>query len=185
MISFYDDAGRYVGPRKYAFDNNRGTPPMTLLCRCLRDGSLDADLESGAIVSFARYEVGIPIKVRSDADGYLIFDLHRDVSGRLIRKKDRDGRRRWRMQCRVHRAVKMKAVAVAKATEAGRPESWREYVADIPPRIDVDHLDADRTNNAAANLSLASERLNRNGRELTNGEAAAIADYDPEFDIPF
>lgn len=154
--------------RKKVFANRRGNPPTTLLLRCLRDGTLDVCLGSGKVYSYAK-GARAEIKLRGDSDGYLVFTLSREVSGSLVRKtvsETRKGgkrvqRRRWRQEVRVHRAVKMKAAAVDKAIAAGNPGSWREFLDDIPPRVDVDHIDFNKKNNAASNLAFLHESVNR------------------------
>jgi hypothetical protein len=164
------------GPRKITHNRRGGE---TLARRCLRDGSIDVDLATGVVTSFARYPKGRVLKLTIDEDGYEKFKLCRNVSKRLVRKPDRWGRHRWQMDVFVHRLVRMKATAVKRAVaEAGDADRWREYVRDLPCGVDVNHIDRDRRNNAAANLRLETEDCNRRGGDMDEEDLRSIAEFE-------
>lgn len=121
----------------------------SLMVRCLRDGSLDVDLESGVVWSWKRGDWCKPVKTRTDEDGYIKFTLSRKAPPTSRKPKDRDGRRREHMTVFVHRLVMVKKIAVA-----ANEERWRTVVRDLPGSTEVHHKDLQPTNNWAANLTL-------------------------------
>lgn len=126
----------------------------SLMVRCLRDGTLDVDLRTGRVESWARGDWVRMVKVRVDEDGYEKFTLSRE--SRRVRKKDRDGRRREHMTVFVHRLAMVKKIAVA-----ANPDRWRTVVRDLPGDTDVHHKDHCKQNNAANNLTLELAELHR------------------------
>ena len=168
----YNEEGRFLGKRKHVFNNRYGNPPRSLLCTCLRDGTLDVDLETGEILSLLRKKPHV-ITCIPDHSGYLRFYLHRER--KTLRRKTVD--KRWRQTCGVHRAVLMKKFAVNKS-----PDNWREFVEDIPPTLHVDHVDRNNQNNAASNLRLQGFMENSNDSEPSVGEQKAVENYqDPSY----
>lgn len=165
----YDNEGRFLGIRKKVFHNRFGKPPRSLLCTCLRDGTLDVDLLTGLVTSLVGGKVK-EISCIPDHSDYLRFCLCRERSTR--RKKTACGRKRWRQTCGVHRLVIIKKIAIAKSAD-----DWRDFVEDIPPTLHVDHIDLNRQNNVAANLRIQGFMENSNGSDPSVGEVAAIAAY--------
>lgn len=148
----------------------------SLEVRCLRDGSLDCDLETGDVFS-VRGDVRKKRRPGPDKDGYLAINLNREKEKKLgkpeieRRGKERIKRYRHRRFVMVHRLVKIKALAVAKGAS-----QWRQYVTDLPRGVDVDHLDRNRSNNRADNLALKTELANRSNREMTEEEWQELLD---------
>lgn len=124
------------------------------MVRCLRDGTLDVDLETGRVESWARGDWVRFLNVREDEDGYLKFTLSRESKSR--RRKDRNGRRREHMTVFVHRLVMVKKIAVA-----ANPDRWRTVVRDLHGDTDVHHKDHVRSNNVSDNLTLELAELHR------------------------
>lgn len=154
--------GYYVGPLKKRHRPN-GKPSLAL--RCLQDGTLDIDLETGEVWSMARGE-RTKIKTRIDEDGYHKFTLCRDTDGREKRKMDGDGRRRLKMEVFVHRLCMMKKLAVAKGEWR-----WKEHVEDLPGDREVHHrFGKDR--NEATSLMLEYPALNQ-GKHISLSEEHA------------
>lgn len=134
-------AGYYVGPLK---KRHRPLGKPSLALRCLQDGTLDIDLDSGEVWSTAK-GARAKIKTRIDEDGYHKFTLCRDVDGRERRKKDGEGRRRLKMEVFVHRLCMMKKLAVARGEKR-----WREHLEDLPGDRDVHHRFGKDQNHASA-----------------------------------
>jgi hypothetical protein len=137
---------------------------------CLRNGTLDVRLTTGEVLGFVRGK-WIVKRLKKDDDGYLMFFLNRERKqrrGKPIRERRPNGKERLRYRDRrcvlVHRLVKIKALAVAKG---GR--RWREYVADLPRGIDVNH-DGPKDDNRAWRLTMETERANRSNTEMTDEE---------------
>jgi hypothetical protein len=130
---------------------------VSLAAECLADGTLDVDLLTGEVMSYASGSWK-KRKTRLDDDGYVTFTLSRDVNGRRKRKSDAAGRWRLHMTVLVHRLVMMKKVAIA-CGEA----RWRSHVEDLPSHKDVHHRDRNRAHNEATNLTLEPILLNRGG----------------------
>lgn len=142
---------------------------QTLEIECLRDGTLDCDLDTGAVFS-VKNGTKTKKRLKRDADGYLGFFLNREREhkrGTPCREM-RNGKARLRFRSRryvlAHRLIKIKALAVAKGGC-----NWREYVCDLPPGIDVNHIGA-KDDNRASMLELQTERANRNRTEMTDDE---------------
>jgi hypothetical protein len=137
---------------------------------CLRDGSLDVSLSTGVVYGIQRGR-RVMKRLNEDKDGYLGFFLNREKGerrGKPIRERLRNGTERLRFRHRryvlVNRLVKIKAIAVGKG---GR--NWRQFVADLPRGVDVNHLAA-RNDNRARLLELSTERANRGRTELHDEE---------------
>lgn len=64
----------------------------------------------------------------------------------------------------VNRLVKIKAIAWALGGQ-----HWRQYVKDLPPGIDVNHIGA-RDDNREHMIELQTEGANRRRREMTPEE---------------
>lgn len=147
------------------------TGEVSLEVRCLRDGSLDVDLDSGRVFSTINGKTR-ERKLIADKDGYLRFLLNRERSQKRG-KPQRDGKKlRYRKsrQVLVNRLVKIKALAVAKGGA-----NWRLYVADLPRGVDVNHL-GPRDDNRSHQLELQTERANRSKKAMTAEEFARIAE---------
>jgi hypothetical protein len=149
-----------------------GKPSLEV--QCLRDGTLDVDIETGEVFSI-RNGRSVKRQLRLDEDGYYCFQLNRERK-RKQGKPEIDYRRegasrlryRNRRYVRVHRLVKIKALAVAKG---GR--NWRQYVQDLPLGIDVNHLNG-KTDNNHLNLELQTELAHRSHKEMTDEEWKAL-----------
>lgn len=133
----------------------------SLMVHCLRDGSLDVDLHTGAVWSWRRGDWCRLVKVRTDEDGYIKFTLSRE--SKTKRKKDRDGRRREHMTVFVHRLVMVKKIAVA-----ANKERWRTVVRDLPGNTEVHHKDLTPAHNWGGNLTLEVSEIHRS--EVHAGE---------------
>lgn len=142
----------------------------SLEVKCLRDGTLDCDLETGEVFSVKNGQ-RIKRSLFKDADGYLFFTLNRERS-KKAGKPERDLRGKLRYRHRrsvlVHRLVKIKAIAYGKGGE-----NWREFVTDLPRGVDVNHL-GERDDNRQHKLELQSEAANRAKRKMTNEEWAEL-----------
>lgn len=128
----------------------------SLMVRCLRDGSLDVDLETGNVWSWKRGEWCQPVKTRRDEDGYVKFTLSRKAPKSSRKRPDRDGRRREHMTVFVHRLVMVKKIAVA-----ANEERWRTVLRDLPGSTEVHHKDENRQHNAAGNLTLELSEIHK------------------------
>ncbi len=172
----------YRGKRK-----KRHTPKgeLSLAAECLRDGTIDVELTSGVVISFAaranRPATRHVMKLRTDPDGYQGFHLNRErKQKRGNPERDRKILRyRRRMYVQVHRLAYMKKVAILWADFHGG--HWREHVVDLPRGIDVDHVDLNRSNNTIENLRLRTLVSNRQRRPMTEEEAATVADWENVF----
>lgn len=159
-------------------------PPTTKRCHlppgvtslevlCLRDGTLDVDLETGDVFS-VRGDKRTKRKLDPDDDGYLCFWLNRERKDRRG-KAERDGNRkryRYRRVVLAHRLVKIKHLAVAKGGS-----KWRQYATDLPRGVDVNHIDRVRHHNWADNLELQTEAVNRARGEMTEQEIADLEEF--------
>lgn len=152
----------------------------SLEVRCLRDGTLDVCLDTGAVYSARGGQRTKAMKLKADRGGYLQFQLNRERSRKVGRAEwRRDGKRlkkrfRERRAVLVHRLVKIKAVAVGVGGE-----HWRQYVTDLPPGVDVNHIEGNRGDNRACKLELQTERINRGrGQMEPEDYAACQPDYD-------
>lgn len=145
----------------------------SLEVECLRDGTLDVDLETGEVFSVRRGERK-KRRLRTDDDGYKSFYLNRERrdkrGGKEYCRKTKGFRYRRRRLVFVHRVVKIKAIALAK----GGDHNWRDYVEDLPRGVDVNHFDRDRANNRAGNLELQTELANRSRRAMTAAELREV-----------
>jgi len=146
----------------------------TLEVECLRNGTLDVDLETGIVTGFHRGEWK-PKRLKKDDDGYLGFFLNRERKhkrGKPIREVRPNGKERHRYRHRryvlVHRLVKIKAIAAAIG---GR--NWRSCCKDLPPGIDVNHIGA-KHDNRADMIELQTEGANRRRREMTPEEQEEV-----------
>ena len=146
----------------------------SLEVRCLRNGTLDVDLETGKVSGFVRGEWKNK-RLKKDNDGYMGFHLCRERKskrGKPIREVRPNGKERNRYRDRryvlVHRLVKIKAIAVGL-----RGNNWRQYVKDLPPGIDVNHR-GERDNNNHLMIELQTEAANRRRREMTPEEQEEI-----------
>lgn len=178
------------------FKKMHWTGKESLEVKCLRDGSLDCDADTGEVFSVKPDGSRTKRRLHVDRDGYLLFYLNRE---RRRGKPDRSGRRRARRGVLVHRLVKIKAIAVAKGGD-----NWRKYVCDLPRGVDVNHIVCPdlaaqieelrglpslttaqsellvrlvyraRQDNRASKLELATERANRSKTEMTDEEFAAL-----------
>lgn len=147
---------------------SKGTEPLEV--KLLRDGKIDADLETGLIYS-VRGEKRTLLKINTTEKGYCYVQLGEERSDRQG-KFQRDGERRryrTRRNAFVNRIVKIKAVAVAMG---GR--NWRNHVRPLPRGVDVNHWNRDRSDNRADNLELATQLANRLRRAQTEGEIDSI-----------
>jgi hypothetical protein len=149
----------------------------SLEVKCLRDGTLDVDIETGEVFSIDKNGKRTKRRLAPDDDGYLGFHLARERKskrGKPCRWKEpgRADRVRYRNRryVMVHRLVKIKALAVAKG---GR--NWTQYVRDLPLGIDVNHL-GPKTDNRHTELELQTEAANRSRTEMTDAEWQALQD---------
>ena len=157
----------YAKPEKKVFLRYGET---SLEVQCLRDGTLDVDIETGEVFS-VRNGVRTARRLKRDEDGYLGFYLNRErkrKQGKPERDRDRNGKERLRYRkrryVRVNRIVKIVAIAKAKGGK-----NWRQYCCDLPAGIDVNHLGA-RDDNRAKMLDLQTGLANRARREMTDEE---------------
>lgn len=146
----------------------------SLEVRCLKNGTLDVDMETGKVLGFVRGEWKAK-KLKKDKDGYLGFFLNRERKhkrGKPIREVRSNGKVRHRYRDRryvlVNRLVKIKAIAVALGGH-----NWRAYAKDLPPGIDVNHRGA-KDNNNHLMIELQTEGANRRRREMTPEEQEAV-----------
>lgn len=142
---------------------------LPLEVECLKDGSLDCDLQTGEVFS-VRKGVPRPMAIYPDKDGYLCFSLRRECKpprGKPEAIPGSKGRTRFRLRrwVRVNRLIKTKAIAVAKG---GR--NWRAFLQALPAGVDVNHIDGGRDNNVADNLELSTELANRSRRDMSDEE---------------
>lgn len=149
---------------------------VSLEVECLRDGTLDVDLETGEAFS-VRKGVRTKRRLRTDEDGYKMFYLNRERSdkrgGKEYCRRKKGFRYRRRRGVFVHRIVKIKAIAIAK----GGDQNWRQYVEDLPRGVDVNHWDRNRANNRAGNLELQTELANRSRRAMTQAELESVRQF--------
>lgn len=145
----------------------------TLEVECLRNGTLDVDIETGIVTGFYRGEWRRKA-LNKDHCGYLGFCLNRERKpkrGKPIREL-RNGKERLRYRRRryvlVHRLVKIKAIAVALGGH-----NWRAYVKDLPHGIDVNHRGA-KDNNNHLMIEIQTEGANRRRREMTPEEQEQV-----------
>lgn len=138
----------------------------SLMVRCLRDGSLDVDLETGKVWSWRVGDWCRPLKTRTDEDGYIKFTLSRE--SKTKRRKDSDGRRREHMTVFVHRLVMVKKIAVA-----ANEERWRTAVRDLPGSMEVHHKDLTPAHNWASNLTLELSDVHK----IVHSEEYETADF--------
>jgi len=141
----------------------------SLEVRCLKNGTLDVELQTGKVLGFVRGEWK-PKRLKRDEDGYMGFFLVRERKhkrGKPIREI-RNGKERHRWRDRryvlVHRLVKIKAIAVALGGD-----NWRQYAKDLPPGIDVNHI-GPKDDNRHHRIELQTEGANRRRREMTPEE---------------
>lgn len=144
------------------------------MVRCLRDGSLDVDLETGKVWTWKRGMWCQPIKTRVDEDGYVKFTLSREAPKSSRKRPDRDGRRREHMTVFVHRLVMVKKIAVA-----ANEERWRTVVRDLPGSTEVHHKNEQRDCNWASNLTLELGEVHRT--VVHNHAGSAEADEPLDF----
>lgn len=128
----------------------------SLMVRCLRDGSLDVDLETGKVWTWKRGDWCQPVRTRRDEDGYVKFTLSREAPPSSRKRRDRDGRRREHMTVFVHRLVMVKKIAIA-----ANEERWRNVVRDLPGSTEVHHKDEVRHHNWSENLTLELSEIHR------------------------
>ncbi len=146
----------------------------SLEVKCLKDGTLDVDIETGEVFS-VRYGKRFKRKLEKDEDGYWKFGLNRERKakrGKPVNERRSNGKTYFRYRSRrtvfVHRLVKIKALAIAKG---GR--NWQQYVKDLPIGIDVNHLSG-KDNNNHLQLELQTELANRTRTEMSDADYAAL-----------
>lgn len=136
----------------------------------LREGLIDVDLDTGLVFS-VRNGIRVPMAISLTKKGYAYVQLQKEKS-RKQGSQHRDGARtryRTRRNALVHRIVKIKSIAVAMGGSR-----WRDHVRPLPRRVDVNHIDRNRFNNAASNLELQTEAANRARQESKDHEIDSL-----------
>ncbi len=146
---------------------------VSLEVECLRNGTLDVCLSTGRVFSIKNGK-RVEKKLKLDDDGYLGFYLNRERGHKRGKpsREVRNGKERLRYRRRryvlVNRLVKIKSIAKGKGGK-----NWRQYVADLPRGVDVNHLGA-RSDNRDSMLELQTERANRSRTVMTDEEFAEL-----------